>query len=143
VAANKVSHSPTGLPGGFSLPELVIVLAVMAILLALAVPTYQQYVQRAERADAIRSLLAVAGCQERIRANTGLYDTTQCTEGLETAAYSFRAEPAEDSSSSSFKVIAEPIQSHGNDCGALSLDHTGTRGISSEKGTLSACWGGR
>jgi len=143
VAAKKIGQSPTVFPGGFSLPELVIVLAVMAILLALAVPTYRQYIVRADRADAIRSLLAVAGCQERIRANTGFYDTTRCIEGMATAAYSFHIEPSGDTSSSGFEVIAEPGQTDGKDCGALSLDHTGTRSISSEKGTLSACWGGR
>jgi type IV pilus assembly protein PilE len=143
VAAKKVSHSPAGYPGGFSLSELVIVLAVMAVLLTIAVPSYRHYAQRVERADAIRSLLAVAGCQERIRANTGFYDTTRCLDGLENAAYSFRVNPSGDTSSSRFEVIAEPSRSNGNDCGTLSLDHTGTRGISSEKKTLSACWGGR
>jgi Tfp pilus assembly protein PilE len=112
-------------------------------LLAIAVPSYRHYAQRVERADAIRSLLAVAGCQERIRANTGFYDTTRCLDGLENAAYSFRVNPSGDTSSSRFEVIAEPSRSNGNDCGTLSLDHTGTRGISSEKKTLSACWGGR
>jgi len=143
VAAKKVNHSPTEFPGGFSLPELVIVLAVMALLLTLAVPTYRQYVQRAERADAIRSLLAVAGCQERIRSNTGFYDTTRCIDGLSNAAYRFQVEPPEDTSSFGFEVIAVPSHSQGNDCGALSLDHTGTRSISLDSGTLSACWGGR
>jgi Tfp pilus assembly protein PilE len=115
----------------------------MAVLLTIAVPTYRHYAQRAERVDAIRLLLAVAGCQERIRAETGFYDTTRCIGGLENGAYSFRVKPSGDTSSSGFKVIAAPSDTKANDCGALSLDHTGTRGISSEKGTLSACWGGR
>jgi len=62
---------------------------------------------------------------------------------LSTAAYSFRIEPSGDTSSSGFEVIAVPSHSQGNDCGALSLDHTGTRSISLDSGTLSACWGGR
>ena len=143
MAAKKISQTPKKHPGGFSLIELVIVVAVMAVLLTIAVPTYRHYAQRAERADAIRLLLAVADCQERIRAETGFYDTTRCIEGLESTAYSFRVEPSADASSSGFEVIAEPSRRQGNDCGALSLDHTGTRGISSEKGSLSACWGGR
>jgi len=143
VAAKKISQSPMQNPGGFSLLELVIVLTVMAILLTIAVPSYRQYVQRGERADAIRLLLAVAGCQERIRANTGLYDTTQCTDGLNNETYSFQINPAGDTSAQGFEIIAEPRRSEGNTCGALSLDHTGARGISSEDGTLNACWGGR
>jgi len=143
VAAKKINHDPAVLPDGFSLPELVIVLAVLAVLLTIAVPSYQHYVGRVERADAIRLLLSVAGCQERIRANTGFYDTTQCVGGLDNDAYGFRIQPPGSTSSSGFEVIAEPKHENGSGCGALSLDHTGTRNAGSEKGTLSTCWGGR
>ena len=143
MAADKVRHSCRKVFPGFSLLELVIVLAVMAVLLTIAVPSYLQYVQRVERADAVRLLLGMADCQERIRMNTGFYDTTRCIDGLDNEAYSFLIKPAGDTSSIGFEVVAEPGRGRGNDCGSLSLDHTGARGISSEKGVLSACWGGR
>lgn len=128
---------------GYSLLELVIVLAVMAVLLTIAVPSYRQYAQRIERADAIRALLSVASCQERIRAASGFYDTTQCLSGLGSEAYTFRIYPPADSSSQGFEAIAEPFDKSDSSCGSLSLDHTGARGISAESGSLSACWGGR
>jgi prepilin-type N-terminal cleavage/methylation domain-containing protein len=82
-------------PPGFTLLELVTVLAIVAVLLALAVPGYQRFAQRAERAEAVRALLAAAACQERIRAQTGYYDTTRCLDGAASANYALRIEPAD------------------------------------------------
>lgn len=129
---------------GFSLLELVIALAVVAILLAFAVPTYQRYVQRGERAEAVRLLLAAAACQERVRAQGGYYDTSRCLEGVAANAYEFRIEPPDDSASLAFTLVAEPKQVRRDDpCGSLSLDQAGTRGIGGAADRLAACWGGR
>ncbi len=143
MAAKKVAGNPAGTSRGFSLLELVVVLALIAVLLTIAVPSYRQYVQRAERAEAIRLMLAIAECQERIRANTGFYDTTQCLDGMSHTSYNLRLQSTGIPSSSGFAVTAEPGNIEGDDCGTLSLDHTGARGITSGSGTLSACWGGR
>ena len=143
MAAKKVAVTPVQIPKGFSLLELMVVLALMAVLLTVAIPSYRQYIQRGERAEAIRLMLAIAQCQERIRANTGYYDTTQCLDGMDHASYSLRIQPIGTPGSPVFEVVAEPNEPEGNTCGALSLDQTGARGITSESGTLSACWGGR
>jgi len=143
MAAKKIGAFIGAKTGGFSLLELVVVLAVMAVLLTLAIPSYRQYTQRAERAEAIRLMMAVAGCQERIRALSGLYDTTQCLGGVESDSYKLRIEPAANTASPIFEIVAVPEHGEGNTCGSLGLDHTGNRSISNENGTLSACWGGR
>jgi type IV pilus assembly protein PilE len=143
MAAKKVARNPIRISKGFSLLELVVVLALMAVLLTIAVPSYRQYVQRTERAEAIRLMLAIAGCQERTRANTGFYDTTKCLDGLSHNSYSLQIRSTGIPSSPGFTVTAEPNIFEGNDCGTLGLDHTGARSITSENGTLSACWGGR
>jgi type IV pilus assembly protein PilE len=128
---------------GFTLLELVIALAVVAILLALAVPAYQRYVQRGERAEAVRLLLAAAACQERVRAQTGYYDTARCLDDTHTA-YDLRVEPPGESASLAFTLVAEPRRiSRDDPCGSLSLDQAGTRGISGSEEKLAACWGGR
>jgi type IV pilus assembly protein PilE len=143
MAAKKVARNPIRISKGFSLLELAVVLALMAVLLTIAIPSYRQYVQRAERAEAIRLMLAIAGCQERIRANTGFYDTTQCLDGMSHNSYSLRIQSTGIPSLPGFAVTAEPNNPEGNDCGTLGLDHTGARSITSESGTLSKCWGGR
>lgn len=129
---------------GFTLLELVTALAIVAVLLALAVPGYQHYLQRAERAEALRALLAAAACQERVRAQGGYYDTSRCLDGATTPAYAIRFERPDDDSALAFTLLAEPIEPRpGDPCGSLSLDQAGTRGISGDAGELAACWSGR
>jgi len=50
---------------GFTLIELMIVLAIIAILAAIAYPSYQDHIQRTRRADAMGTLLGMAGAMER------------------------------------------------------------------------------
>ena len=129
---------------GFSLLELMIVLVVFAVLLAIAVPSYQRYSQRAERTEAVRLLLAAAACQERLRADSGFYDTTACLEGARSNHYTIRAEPPDQASVLEFRLVAEPVHYREDDpCGNLSLDQAGTQGISGEAQALAGCWAGR
>ncbi|MDF1587693.1 MAG: type IV pilin protein [Gammaproteobacteria bacterium] len=58
---------------GFTLTELMIVIAVIGILAAIALPAYQDYVKRAKRADAKAGLLSVQLAQEKHRANCPVY----------------------------------------------------------------------
>lgn len=58
---------------GFTLIELMIVVAVAAILAAVAVPSYRQYVMRANRADATAALLRLASAQERFYLQNNRY----------------------------------------------------------------------
>jgi len=128
---------------GFTLLELVIALLIFGILLALAVPTYQRYAARAARADAVRALMTVATCQERIRAAEGFYDPSRCGDAETLSHYRIRLGPADESRVMEFRVVAEPLDAAAGDtCGALSLDETGARRVS---GTASVadCWGGR
>ncbi|GAI02651.1 unnamed protein product, partial [marine sediment metagenome] len=50
---------------GFTLIELMIVVAVIAILAAIAYPSYTRYVYRARRADGQDLLMRIAAAQER------------------------------------------------------------------------------
>ena len=60
---------------GFTLIELTIVLGVMAILVAFAVPSFQDALRKSRRADAIDSILGLQQAQERWRANDIDYGT--------------------------------------------------------------------
>jgi len=140
----------TGYPGcashrsyGFSLLELVIALAVAAVLLTAAVPSYRSYVQRADRADAIRRLITASDCQERLRSSLGHYDTTRCGDsGSQTYAISFVPSGAVDTLV--FTVFAEPRHPVTDDrCGSLGLNQSGVRSISGPGQALADCWGGR
>lgn len=64
-------------PGtGFTLVELMIALAIMAIVAALAWPALQEAVQKSRRADAMSALATIMQAQERWRANRPLYQAT-------------------------------------------------------------------
>ena len=126
-----------------SLLELVIVVGIVGILLAMAIPSYQRYELRSQRVEAIRMLLATAACQEKIRAETGYYDTRSCLDDRD-GDYEFRITPPGNAKSLLFTVAAEPRRmSSWDKCGTLSLDQAGTRGIAGKLQDLAACWGGR
>jgi type IV pilus assembly protein PilE len=61
---------------GFTLVELMIVLAVLAVLAALAWPSFQEAVQKSRRADGMSALANLMQAQERWRANNPTYQAT-------------------------------------------------------------------
>jgi type IV pilus assembly protein PilE len=129
--------------GGFTLVELIIVLAVMSILMATAIPGYRNYMLRVHRTEAIRTLLQASMCQERINASRGSYDTGLCQPASEQQRYQLSYE-SPDTQGSSYVALAKPQGPQLSDaCGTLSLDQNGSRGISAENISTTKCWNGR
>ncbi len=58
---------------GYSLVELMVVVLLMALLMAVAIPGYRGYTQRAHRSDATIQLMRVAAQQERFYVQNGTY----------------------------------------------------------------------
>jgi type IV pilus assembly protein PilE len=128
---------------GMTLIELVIVMAVMGILLALAVPSYQSYMLRVHRTEAIRMLLQASMCQQRIYARHGNYDTNQCRPGSEYQRYQVTYQPP-DTLGRTYIAMATPQGAQLADpCGSLSLDQNGARSISGVGSSIMKCWNGR
>jgi type IV pilus assembly protein PilE len=130
---------------GYTLLELMIVCALMAIMLTFAIPSYQSYVQRAHRGTAIEVLLGAAACQERIYARDFSYDTNRCLPRAEKDdKYAFGFEPENVATASLFSVNAEPLGAQAGDpCGSLMLDQSGARSITGPVERLRKCWEGR
>ena len=70
MALHPIHHK---LRNGMTLVELMIVAVVLAILAAMAWPSFQQAVQRSRRADAMSALAEIMQAQERWRANNPSY----------------------------------------------------------------------
>lgn len=62
--------------GGFTLIELMIVVAVVGILSAIAMPSYNEYIRRGHRAEARAGLLQAAQWLERAATSNGTYPLT-------------------------------------------------------------------
>jgi type IV pilus assembly protein PilE len=60
---------------GFTLIEMMVVVLLLSIIMALSIPGYRQYVQRANRTDATSDLLRLAAAQERFYLQNGTYAT--------------------------------------------------------------------
>lgn len=67
---------------GFTLVEMVVVLAMVALLAGAAFPSYRGHVLRAGRADAVEALTRLQAAQERFRTANGLYATQLAVLGL-------------------------------------------------------------
>lgn len=113
---------------GFTLLDVLIAVAIVAILASLALPNFHDALQRGRRVDAITSLLGVQVAQERWRANHPAYAdladlgwTADSTEGY----YQLRME---QTSAGSFLATAEP-QPDGpqrdDACGMFAIDQRG------------------
>ena len=61
---------------GFSLIELMIVMVIIAIIFSIGIPGYRDYMQRANRGDAMTALLRISAAQERFFIANGTYAST-------------------------------------------------------------------
>lgn len=77
----KVSH-------GFTLVELMTVVAIIGILISVALPWYGNYVMRGNRADAIAPMQAIMDAQERFYNDNVSYTTDLRDLGFPSATYS-------------------------------------------------------
>ncbi len=60
---------------GFTLIEVMIVIAIVSVLLAIALPSYENSMQKGRRADAKAHLMAVANQEEQFMLDQGTYTT--------------------------------------------------------------------
>jgi type IV pilus assembly protein PilE len=137
---------------GFSLIELLVVLLIVGIVSAIALPSYTQHVQRGHRAEAIGALLEAQHFMERFYSAHGRYDGSAQEPGKlpelplrlqgipanSTLRYQLRLDSA---TVNAYELQAEPVGSMVNDeCGVLTLNQTGLKGLGDSDLSVADCW---
>lgn len=133
--------------GGFTLIELMIVVAIVAILASIAYPAYTDSVRKSRRAQVKADLVVLAQRAERYYTLNNSYagfwasvaaaDKRSPREG--TAFYTL--DRADDGAVNEFTLSATPTghQAKDTQCGTLGINQAGVR-TRSGSGELSRCW---
>lgn len=116
---------------GFSLTELVIALAIVALVAVLAVPAYQDYMMSVRRTDAVTTLLSIHAMQERWRTSHPDYATLSELgwQGSRSMDGYYRLELM-DANTEGFRLTATPVPRGAQEadaCGVFVITQAGPR----------------
>jgi type IV pilus assembly protein PilE len=130
---------------GFTLIELMITVAVVAILAAIAMPSYTEYIKRSHRSNARTTLIGAAQWMERAATATGSYPATgSVTSGVlqvEGNRYTVTAVVSATGATFTFTATPFPGTPQASDrCGLLIIDQAGRKTVSGASLTDAECW---
>lgn len=137
---------------GFTLIEVVIALAVVAITTTLAMASYRDHLLRAHRVEAVQALLAAAAEQEKFHLAHGRYadrlDAAAGSEppGLPVASGTLRGRyrlVVEAADVAAFRIVAQVAHDRDDTlCRRMFIDESGRRGASDASGgdSTARCW---
>jgi type IV pilus assembly protein PilE len=138
---------------GFTLIELMLVIVILGILAAVALPAYQNQVLKGRRADAITALSSIQQVQERMRSNRSMYISTLGDLGLPETSEPYQLSLSgvgnPPSFAAGFTATATPrsggLQASDDKCASLFITVAGamvTNGAKDKNGNDSAqaCW---
>lgn len=122
---------------GFTLIEVIIVLAIAGILASLAFPSYQDHVTHIHRNEGKTALLDLANQMENYYSKHHTYESAIMDQSSLSHHYAFSIIQA---TKTSYIIQATPTSAD-NHCQSLTLNQDGEKGISREAtGTVEQCW---
>jgi type IV pilus assembly protein PilE len=123
---------------GFTLIELMIVVAIVAILAAIAYPSYQEHVRKTRRAQARVDLTETVQLLERYHSARNTYKDFDNVRNTQSTFYTIEFDGTPDTTS--FKLRATPSGGQSNDkCGTLTINQAGKKG-QKDGMTNADCW---
>lgn len=144
---------------GFTLIELMIVVAIIGILSAIAYPNYTRYVQESKRTDATVAIMSAAQSQEKYYSQNLKYAFSRADLGISassendlytitisgTESDGTTACTATSTSCTSYTITATAksgtSQYHDTDCRKMTYTNIGVKGAEDASGTASTvCW---
>lgn len=143
VKRHSLSHN-----SGFTLVEVMVVMAIIGILSAVAFPSYTEYIRRGNRAEATAALLEAQQFMERYYAANNRYSTAangnpSLPTRLQTIPSSGEARYALGVAATvnTYTLTATPSGSMAADkCGSLTITNTGIKGKSGTGPDVADCW---
>lgn len=136
---------------GFTLIELMIVVAIIGILAAIAYPSYIQYVQRSNRAQLKAIMLENAQILERFFTEANAYDEN----GVGATANVFDRSPKPGEGALAYQIDINPLTATdylmtatpvvggsmvGDACGSFTLNQLGQKGLTGNTLSIAECW---
>lgn len=120
---------------GFTLIEVMIVVAIVAILASIAYPSYQSHVLRSHRSEAIQGLLSAQLRQEEWRVTNGTYTGTMTNIGSASGDYYNFSVSTGSGSVPTYTITADPKdgQTADTECDPISITNTDVK-------TPPDCW---
>ena len=135
---------------GFSLIELMVVVALVGVLAAIAYPSYQDFIRRGHRSQAVSVLNENAQFMERNFSEANRYDQNSAGTAIVlpfnrspkegTATYGITLD-AGTLTATTYTLVATPIAGgimQADSCGALTLNHLGQKGVGGLD--VASCW---
>jgi type IV pilus assembly protein PilE len=144
---------------GFTLIELMVVVAIVAILSAIAIPAYQRQIMQSRRTSAKTALFDLSGREEKYYAANNYYPASLSSVGYSTVdstgalqvpnntnedyySVTIAVNAATSTTPASYKATATTVGNQLNDsCGNFSITDLGVQGATgTNSGTGSGCW---